>query len=303
MSSHAIFHKQLGDLVLLQPALASLADLHGAPVCLATRSGHAPLVELMSGVELAKLPAGKEAALYSFDALSKSAWRAFLTPAKRKFCMTFEPDKLRWYHRFIYGEIAAPELGDEYVARYYWKNLPYPPAGPFRAPVLNPPPPEWRPASLPAGEFILINPAAGWKRKRWEARAWADTIRAVREKSGLPCLMTGGSIDWQIEHCRKIEEKAAGAVTNLSSGTTLKEYLWLCANARLVLTVDGAASHLAAASGVRSVTLFGPTNMANWHLASPISVAIAGPRGDDGAANLKNLPADSVIDAAFRLLG
>ena len=41
---YAVFHKQLGDLVLLEPTLAKLCEHHGAPVECMTRSGHAPLL-------------------------------------------------------------------------------------------------------------------------------------------------------------------------------------------------------------------------------------------------------------------
>ena len=48
---YAVFHKQLGDLVLLEPTLAKLCEHHGAPVECMTRGGHAPLLQLMPGVQ------------------------------------------------------------------------------------------------------------------------------------------------------------------------------------------------------------------------------------------------------------
>ena len=63
--------------------------------------------------------------------------------------------------------------------------------------------------------------------------------------------MTSASMDWQIQHCREIQEKSGSLVRSLASGTTLENFLWLCSRARAVLTVDGAASHLARAFGVK----------------------------------------------------
>ena len=42
-----IFRKQLGDVLLLEPALAKLAASTGGSVMLATRPGFEPLLELM----------------------------------------------------------------------------------------------------------------------------------------------------------------------------------------------------------------------------------------------------------------
>ncbi|MFZ0711866.1 MAG: hypothetical protein WAM53_17635, partial [Terrimicrobiaceae bacterium] len=82
---YAVFHKQLGDLVLLEPALSKLRGHHGEPVQCMTRRGHLPLLGLMAGVH----PQGGTALawrshLYCFDPLNKSAVRSLLSPARVK---------------------------------------------------------------------------------------------------------------------------------------------------------------------------------------------------------------------------
>jgi ADP-heptose:LPS heptosyltransferase len=110
--------------------------------------------------------------------------------------------------------------------------------------------------------------------------------------------MTNASIDWQVQHCREIQERSGSLVRGLASGTTLENFLWLCSRARAVLTVDGAAAHLARAFGVNSVTIFGPTNSKNWHYPSPGSFAVQAPPSKDQVCRLRNLSADLVIEAA-----
>lgn len=290
----AIFHKQLGDVVLLQPALARLGAHYGAPVTILSRSGHAPLLGLMPGIRYAPgFPGKKFESLVSFDVLHKSAWRAFLIRAGRKTCLIPAPEEVRWFHQAVYHEVLCPPLGDQYVARYFWNLAPAPADGDFRPPRLEQPPADWRPEGLPGPEFLLVNPTSGWKRKLWRAGRWAEVIAALRQETGLPAVMTSAQADWQAAHCAKVARRAGEAVLSLSSATTLKEYLWLCANARMVLTVDGAAAHLAAAFGVRNLVLFGPTSVANWHWPSPDSLALLAPAG-----NLKELSAEPVIAAA-----
>ena len=113
--------------------------------------------------------------------------------------------------------------------------------------------------------------------------------------------MTSATVDWQVQHCHEIEEKSGPYVRNLSSGTGLEAFLWLCSRAQAILTVDGAASHLAQAFGVKSLTLFGPTNRRNWHYSGTRNVAIQAPPSKDHVCRLRNLPGEQVIEAASRL--
>jgi hypothetical protein len=301
---YAVFHKQLGDLLLLEPALARLRRHHGGTVRILTRTGHAPLVALMDGVEFKKgLPLAWRSHLVCYDPLNKSALRSLLAPAGKKQCVLPETREMAWFHRPLFGRVIVPELGDQYVAEYFWENTPVPAAAPFRLPRLNPPPAAWQPAGLGEEPYILLNPTSGWRQKCWTAERWAAVIRDLPSSAGCRFLMTSASTGWQTEHCREISRLAGGAVQSLASRTSLENFLWLCANARGVLTVDGAAAHLAQAFGVKSLTLFGPTHLPNWHRQTPINLALQAPPSKDGKRRLKNLPAAVVTETAAELLG
>jgi len=87
----------------------------------------------------------------------------------------------------------------------------------------------------------------------------------------------------------------------------------LLASARLVVTVDGAPMHMAAALRVPQVVLFGPTGDANWApwlaphalLRAPF---LCRPCGKDGCLGtkvsdcLQAITAEQVLDAALALL-
>jgi len=293
---YAVFHKQLGDLVLLQPALSRLREHHGAPVRLLTRNGHAELVSLMPGVAFQSgVPLSPAGDLYCFDPLNKSAVRSLAAPVARRHLIPPERRELQWYHRFLFPAPSNPELGDDYVAEFFWKNTPVPAGGGFRAPVLTPPPDDWAPASAPQKPFVLVNPTAGWKKKMWTPAGWAPVLKALGPRD---LILTSAGTDWQLAHGRAIA-MATGAQT---LSTTLREFLWLCANASLVLTVDGAASHLASAFGVPCFTLFGPTSLANWHLPGPARAAFQAPSEADGVRRLRRLPADPVVAAVEAFL-
>jgi len=287
---YAVFHKQLGDLVLLEPALSRLRDHHGAPVGLMTRNGHADLARLMAGVEVVRgLPLAPAAALYCFDPLPKSSLRSLLAPALKRHLIPPERRELHWFHPFLFPRPSNSELGDSYIAEFFWKNTPVPSDLPFRPPVLTRPPRDWAPEGWEPGKYVLVNATSGWKNKMWTVAGWT----ALLEPLDCPCVLTSAGAVWQKEHCERI----AAATGSALLPTTTRQFLWLCANARAVLTVDGAASHLAAAFSVPCFTLFGPSSMDHWHRPAPGHVAFQAPPDTDGVRRLKKLPPEPVVEA------
>ncbi|MEI6279133.1 MAG: glycosyltransferase family 9 protein [Verrucomicrobiae bacterium] len=294
---YAVFHKQLGDLVLLEPALSRLRDYHGAPVRLMTRNGHADLVRLMPGVEVVRGPAlAPAAALYCFDPLNKSALRSALAPVLKRRLVTPERAEKRWYHPFVFSRPSNPELGDSYIAEFFWKNTPVPSDQPFRPPVLSRPPGAWAPEGWEPGRYVLVNATSGWKKKMWTVGGWTALIKSLG--ADCPCVLTSTGAAWQVDHCGGIAEAAGGTFLP----TTMRQFLWLCANARMVLTVDGAASHLAAAFGVPCFTLFGPSSIAHWHRPVPGHVAFQAPPDPDGVRRLNKLRPEPVVEAVRKFL-
>jgi ADP-heptose:LPS heptosyltransferase len=225
-----------------------------------------------------------------------------LAPASIKKCVLPEKREMRWFHRPLFRELIVPELGDRYVAEYFWESTPVPASEPFLPPRLEQPPDEWKPDGFDKRTFILVNPTSGWRQKSWLPEHWAQMLAALRDDTGLEFVMTSASVEWQVEHCREIEKKSGSLVRSLASSTTLKNFLWLCSRAKAVLTVDGAASHLARAFGVNSITLFGPTNSRNWHYPGNGSIAVHAPPSKDHVCRLRNLAPNDVLTVARRML-
>jgi len=296
---YAVFHKQLGDLVLLEPTLSLLREHHGGPVRMITRGGHADLLKLMPGVEAMRGPSLAPAGnLYCLDSLSKSAFRSLIAPVANRRLVVPERTELHWYHKWLFPPVTNPELGESYVAEFFWKNASASPSGTFRPPRLDHPPDEWAPPGVGAKKYVLINPVSGWRQKLWTAQGWLELLASIRELG--PFLITGGSAPWQLEHCREIV--TGSGVESLVGRTSLREFLWLCANARAVISVEGVASHIAAATGVPCLTLFGPSNINNWHRPGPGREILQAPASSDGVRRMKSLDPSEVVRVAEALL-
>lgn len=300
-----ICHKQLGDMTLLEPALRKLHLASGRPVELLTRSGHAPLVALMEGVKMtgrAWLRAFD--AIFCYDDLDKSAVHALLAFAPRKDLLLRSPIELTKWGRRAFFEVRAPGISDSYLARYNWDYTVVETREPWRPPVLRRPDDRWRPAGFAADDFVLLNSTAGWKSKRWKSSSWIETARALLDAGAPRIVITSGGQDWQREHSEKIARGLGDRAIYLGGQTRLEEFLWLTSRARLVIGVDGAASHLSAAFGGKNLTLFFRTNPHNWHFPTENSVALLAHPSDD--ANEEDagyvLDVEEVAPAAVTLL-
>jgi hypothetical protein len=93
-----IFHKQLGDLILLEPALRRLAHANGHSVDLITRSGFQPMGSLMPHVSFRSKPNTKiYDALWCFDDRRKSAFYSLLSRAREKHLLIIPGASIQFF--------------------------------------------------------------------------------------------------------------------------------------------------------------------------------------------------------------
>jgi len=178
-----IFHKQLGDVLLLEPALAKLSAATGTDVMLATHPAFAPLLSLMEHVR--PMPEGgfrRAAQLVSFDPRSRACIQAMTTWSPVKRLIVTRPKYLRLWHRLFFStECKAVNESDFYRAEYFFNVMPGPTSIAFRPPILNPPPIRWQPEDLPSG-YVLLHATSAWPSKSWPAEYWATVLNRLYNK-------------------------------------------------------------------------------------------------------------------------
>ncbi len=298
----AIFHKQLGDLVLLEPTLKRLARASGSRVDLITRSGFQPLISLMPYVNFRRLPSRRAyEALWCFDDRQKSAFYALVSGAQQKHLLINPGAPVQWFHPKIFDYILVPDLGNFHIAEYYWTNTVVASDQDFQPPELQSPPAEWA-YPLSSKNYLHVNPTSGWKSKNWTPAKWARTINTLLERGISPIVMTSGRQEWQKKHCEMICQQLNQSIEGVWGKTTMKNYLSIIWHARAVLTPDGSASHIAAAFKRKCITLFGHTDATHWHRETAYSKAIVtGNIIGTPFLKLSFLPEEPVIEAVIDL--
>ncbi len=115
--------------------------------------------------------------------------------------------------------------------------------------------------SLEPGEYLAFHPGSAWAGKRWPESHWSALAdRCVEE--GLTLVFTGAPEDRAMMD--RITAAMAGSsragVVDCVGATSLAGAAWIFAHARLVVSGDTVAMHLAAAAGVGTLCLFGASN-------------------------------------------
>jgi predicted lipopolysaccharide heptosyltransferase III len=111
-------------------------------------------------------------------------------------------------------------------------------------------------------QFAVFHPGAARAEKFWEADRWVELINRARPK--IDIILTGTHSRLEQEHIQQIKTKLREPIVDLSGRTDLLTFAALIAQARLLVTVDSAAMHLAAATETPQIVLFGPTNPFHW---------------------------------------
>lgn len=294
-----IYRKQLGDVLLLQPALEHLAR-QGLSVHLDTRPGFADLLSLMPGdiqLQTGYHPLPNQ--VYCLENRTGATLKALALPfARRLLCLT--SDKAQAWHRWLFSEYRTLPKESLYTGLAHYLLL----GGErqqFAPPRLTPPPETWHPEGLPE-RYLLLHPTAAWARKSWPAEHWSRTLS--RLDTDLPVVVTSGNAAWEIAMAEQIASTTPGRqVINLGGKTSLRQYISLTARARATCCIDGSASHLSAAFQVPTLTLFGPTNATRWHWSTPTHRCLkAKDYSDEYKPSTAAIPENVVLEAIHTLL-
>jgi heptosyltransferase III len=158
--------------------------------------------------------------------------------------------------------------------------------------------------------FVHLHPASRWRFKCWTAQKNAELIDRLAAE-GQRIVVTAAPDETQM--IDEILAKAKATTLNLAGKLTLKQLGAVAARARLFVGVDSMPMHLAAAMGVPTVALFGPSGESEWgpwnvpHRVVK-STHTCRPCGQDGCGGgkvsecLTLLPVDIVHAAARELL-
>ena len=277
--------KRIGDLVLTTPAIAALRDKFPEAVLtlIVSREGGG-LLPAITGVDRTYVIHRKLSDVKIFHAVARekfdycldftgndrSALLVWLSGAQKRIASNW----IRVQSRFragAYNEFVADRVSDLHTLDFHLTlleplgirnvstaiKLQLPPAAREKANDV-------RRAHKIDHPFVIFHPGSARTEKFWHAQRWAEVIDYARTVLKSTPVLTSGNSALEQRHIAEIKSKLAQPVADLSGKIDLLTLTALVEQARMIVTVDTAPMHLAAAMQTPQVVLFGPTNPFHW---------------------------------------
>ena len=293
--------KRIGDLILTTPSIAALRErFPDAQLSLVVSPAVTGLLPAIAGIDKVYTVRGKTNDAFDWIALSlarfdycldftrndRSAFLTFLSGATKR--VTADHPRLREKMRAkSYNEFVDAPVGSLHTVDYHLSLLKAvgiedaPRAIRLDLPEKTILEAEQVLRAAEVGEdFVIFHPGSARAEKFWEPSRWAEVIEHCARETGIRCVLTGGRSPLEQAQISAIKAFTMADVIDLSGKTSLLTLAALVRKARLLVTVDSAPMHFAAAWGTPQVVLFGPTNPFHWHPRSDAALVLLG--GIDG---------------------
>ena len=117
-------------------------------------------------------------------------------------------------------------------------------------------------APLGSASYAVIHPYPKFRYKMWTVDGWIAVARSLTGR-GLRIVLTGGGEREEREYVAAVAARVPQAL-NLAGQLTLGGTALVLSKAAVYVGPDTATTHAAAALGVPTVALYGPTNPVKW---------------------------------------
>jgi len=277
--------KRIGDLILTMPAMAALREnFPDARLTLVVSNECADLLPAISSADrilvarrnlsdvaiVVALARERFDYCIDFTRNDRSAFLAFLSRAQKRIVSHRVSDQSKIRAR-IYNQFVGNRMRDMHTVDYNLALLePLGVSNASRAVHLELPESAREKAnklrcdSKIGGHFIIFHPGSARIEKFWDPARWAEVINYAGQNNDVDLVLTSGPSRLEQAHVTEIKTKTRPRIVDLSRRTDLLTLAALIAQARLLVTVDSAPMHLAAAVQSPQVVLFGPTNPFHW---------------------------------------
>jgi heptosyltransferase-3 len=117
-------------------------------------------------------------------------------------------------------------------------------------------------ARLGGAPYAVLHPYPKFRYKMWHEQGWIELARWL-QKQGLRVVLTGSSDSAEREYVGRIASRIENTL-DLSGKASLGALAAVLSAAAVYVGPDTAVTHAAAALGVPTVALFGPTDPVKW---------------------------------------
>ena len=292
--------KRIGDLILTTPAIAALRKNYlDAHITLAVSNECAELLPAISNVDrvlisrrnlrdvaMVSSVAGKKFDYcIDFTRNDRSAFLTLLSGARKRVASYRVREQSKTRGR-LYTDLVGVRVRDMHTIDYNLALLePLGVRAAPSAPQLNLPRTAREKADALRRDwrirrpYMILHPGSARAEKQWDAARWAQVLDHFRQNNEFDFVLTSGPAVDEQTHIAAITRRTRQKFIDLSGKTDLLTLAALVDQAQLLVTVDSAPVHFAAATHTPQLILFGPTNPFHWRPTDSPALILHGKSG------------------------
>ena len=122
---------------------------------------------------------------------------------------------------------------------------------------------ELLPFDIDKEQYAVLHVYPMFSYKMWHDAGWADLIRWLNAK-GLRTVLTGSNSPDEREYISRFRQPLPYDSINVAGALSLSGVASLLSKASVYIGLDTAVTHMAAALGIPTIALYGPTNPVKW---------------------------------------
>lgn len=201
-------------------------------------------------------------AVFDLQGLFRTASLAWLSGCKKRFGRA---DAREFAHIF-YTDKVPQGVDCAHLVDYYLEIIAAAGAGEISVEFIVPQEPAAAESILrllanhgiASNSYAVLVPGSAHRDKCWPTERFAEVADRIATQFGLSIVATGTGPEAPV--VERLSKKSNVPITNLAGQTSLSELMALLRGAKLVVSNDTGPGHIAAASGVPLVLMFGRSN-------------------------------------------
>ena len=111
--------------------------------------------------------------------------------------------------------------------------------------------------------YVVMHVLPQWRYKQWPRENWIALAHFLAQNA-LPIILSGGSDPQEQQYLNALQTEMPKNTLNIAGKVSLAQLAMVIKKAQFFIGPDTGITHLAAATGVKTIALFGPSDPVKW---------------------------------------
>lgn len=111
--------------------------------------------------------------------------------------------------------------------------------------------------------YAVLHIMPQWRYKQWTREGWIAVAHYLY-KQGVQVVLSGSPLPQEVDYLTELQKDLPENTLNLAGKLSLAQLAQVITGAKLFIGCDTGITHLAAATGISTIALFGPSDSVKW---------------------------------------